>query len=286
MGGKKNAPPKKTEEEKAEEKRLKVCTNMLKAAKENELAKVQKAVESEGADINFANEVRAKHHPGFRMANTHAPAVPCLVDRSQQGQTCAHVAAAFGALDVLRYLYKNGALFDVQNSKKQTPLDAARFIGEEDSVLLIEALMDGALPASLLLPLPHPLVPAFVGSAPAPNSLNWFLCPSRVQASRVRRLASARTSISTMTYQCRPRPRRRQRQTTGVPKRRLRCRRLLLRHRLLPPAVHSAKLLHDVVQIEVLHPSPSMGLWVQPTTNISISPCWQIEAAFWADSSV
>ena len=59
MGGSKKAPAKKTDEEKAEEKRAKACANMLKAAKDNELAKVQKAIESEGADINFANEVRA-----------------------------------------------------------------------------------------------------------------------------------------------------------------------------------------------------------------------------------
>ena len=62
---------------------------------------------------------------------------------AQQGNTLAHVAAAFGALDVLRYLYKSGAVFDAPNGKKMTPLEAAQAIGEEDSVLLIQALMEG-----------------------------------------------------------------------------------------------------------------------------------------------
>ena len=68
--------------------------------------------------------------------------MPCF--RSQKGHNCAHIAAAFGALDCLRMLYAKGPeLFGQENAAKKTPLEVAQHIGEEDAVLLIEALLAG-----------------------------------------------------------------------------------------------------------------------------------------------
>ena len=76
--------PKKSDEEKAAEKVAKANASMLKAIKNDEVAKVEDAI-AKGADINFITE--------------------------KGDQSMAHVAAAFGALDVIRYLHKNGADF-------------------------------------------------------------------------------------------------------------------------------------------------------------------------------
>ena len=85
---------------------------------------------------------------------------------SQHGNSAAHVAAAFGALDVIRLLHAKGADFSLKNEvshhpcytsctrsltprrprwqKKWTPRDAAEHIGEPDAVRLIDALLEGA----------------------------------------------------------------------------------------------------------------------------------------------
>jgi ankyrin repeat protein len=87
MGGKKAATPRKTDEEKAEEKRVKACESLLKACKDDELKKIEEAV-GKGADINWQND---------------------------KGHTAAHVCAAFGALSVLRYLHRQGANLELLN---------------------------------------------------------------------------------------------------------------------------------------------------------------------------
>ena len=89
--------PKKSEEEKAAEKVAKANQSLLKACKNDERSKVEDAV-AKGADINFINE---------------------------KGHSVAHVAAAFGALDVIRYLYKSGADFTVQNAVSSPALACA-----------------------------------------------------------------------------------------------------------------------------------------------------------------
>ena len=115
MGQKKAAAPKLSEEEKAAQKKLKECEKMIKHCKDDEVKKVEEAV-SKGADVNWQNE---------------------------RGHTAAHVAAAFGALNVLRYLHSQGADLEMINEKKMTPLMAAKHIGEEDAALLIEAFLRG-----------------------------------------------------------------------------------------------------------------------------------------------
>ena len=123
MGGKSKKPatPTKSDEEKAAEKaakaRAKAATDMLKAAKEGDRAKVEKALTS-GVDINHTNE---------------------------RGQTAAHMAAAFGHRKLLRILYAKGADFSLQTNdhNKFTPLTAALFIGEQAAATLIEALIAG-----------------------------------------------------------------------------------------------------------------------------------------------
>ena len=54
----KKPPPKLSDEEKAEQAKAKANTALLKAAKDDNRAKCADAV-SKGADVNFANEVRA-----------------------------------------------------------------------------------------------------------------------------------------------------------------------------------------------------------------------------------
>ena len=163
--------PKKSDEEKAAEKVAKANASMLKAIKNDEVAKVEDA-NAKGADINFITE--------------------------KGDQSMAHVAAAFGALDVIRYLHKNGADFTRINAvrapsplvlrvplwwcgggflvgmppretcqnilelaehasclsrslalsrslvqAKKTPLESAVQIGEENAAKLIEALLAG-----------------------------------------------------------------------------------------------------------------------------------------------
>jgi hypothetical protein len=102
---------------KAAEKAAKACTDLLKACKDDNLPKAEKALR-DGADINFANE---------------------------RGQTAAHIAAAYGALKIIRLCHASGADFSLETSDKNkfTPIAAARHIGEEDSALLIEALLAG-----------------------------------------------------------------------------------------------------------------------------------------------
>ena len=115
MGGKKPTAPKQTDEEKAEQKRIKACESMFKACKDDEVKKVQENLDK-GADINWQND---------------------------KGHTAAHVCAAFGALDTLRLLHKQGANLELINEKKMTPLQAAKHIGEVDAAKLIEALLAG-----------------------------------------------------------------------------------------------------------------------------------------------
>jgi len=113
--GQKKAAPKKTDEEKAAEKLQKANESLFKACKDDELKKVEDAV-AKGADIHWQND---------------------------KGHTAVHVAAAFGALSVIRYLHKQGAALEVLNERKMTPLMAARHIGEEDAAALLEALIAG-----------------------------------------------------------------------------------------------------------------------------------------------
>jgi hypothetical protein len=123
MGGKSKAaaaPPKTDEEkaaEKAEKKKEKASADLLKAAKAGERSKVESSLEL-GANINHTNE---------------------------KGQTAAHIAAAYGETKIVRLLYQKGADFSLQTTDKNkfTPLTAARFIGEEATAKLIEALLEG-----------------------------------------------------------------------------------------------------------------------------------------------
>jgi len=116
MGGsKKPVTPRKTDEEKAAEKKLKACEALFKAAKDDEVKKCEDAI-GKGADIFWQNA---------------------------KGHTAVHVAAAFGALNVLRLLHKLGADFEVINEAKMTPIMAARHIGEDNAAKLIEALLAG-----------------------------------------------------------------------------------------------------------------------------------------------
>ena len=63
--------------------------------------------------------------------------------QNERGNTPAHVAAAFGALNVLCFLNDHGARFDILNAKEHTPLDAACHIGEAEAAALLEALLAG-----------------------------------------------------------------------------------------------------------------------------------------------
>lgn len=105
---------------------------LCKAAKDDEVKRCAEALDK-GADINWVND---------------------------KGHAAVHVAAAFGALNVLVWLHRNGADFTLQNDKKLTPVEVARKIGEDEAVELIEALnagksaaeIDALLQASVELP--------------------------------------------------------------------------------------------------------------------------------------
>lgn len=92
---------------------------------------------------------------------------------SQHGHTAFHRAAAFSALGVIRVLFNAGASLETQNKvctshlnattchaakplhpvpppqKKETPLDVARDLGDEDTIKLMEALAAGPPPLDL-----------------------------------------------------------------------------------------------------------------------------------------
>ena len=95
-----------------EKARVKFGERLLKACKDDEVKRCAEAV-SKGADVNWQNE---------------------------KGQSAAHVAAAFGALNVLVFLHEHGADFELINDKQLTPQDVAEKIGEDDAATLIEAL--------------------------------------------------------------------------------------------------------------------------------------------------
>ena len=121
MPPKSKAPAKKSDDEKAAEKaakaKEKALADFLKAAKNGDLAKVEKAVAA-GMHVDEVNE---------------------------KGQAAAHYAAAFGSRKVLRFLYSKGADFALQTTdkNKHTPLSAARAVGETEAAKFIEALLSG-----------------------------------------------------------------------------------------------------------------------------------------------
>ena len=120
MGGysKKKAPAgKKTGEVKVQKALEKAKTDLLKASKNGEAAKVEAAL-ALGVDTNHTNE---------------------------RGQTAAHLAAAFGQRKILKLLHTRGADFscETDDQHKFTPLTAARFVGEVETAKFIEALLDG-----------------------------------------------------------------------------------------------------------------------------------------------
>ena len=90
---------------------------LLKFAKNDEFKKVIDALKS-GANVNYRDDL---------------------------GQTAGHVAAAYGALDVIRVLNEHGADWTITTTDEHqfTAVAAAKFIGELDSVKLIEALVAG-----------------------------------------------------------------------------------------------------------------------------------------------
>ena len=88
-------PPAKSEEQKAAEAAEKEAKaiqkandNFFKAVKDDEVKKCEDW-KAKGADINYIND---------------------------KGHSAVHVAAAFGALNVLRYLHKQGASFETINA--------------------------------------------------------------------------------------------------------------------------------------------------------------------------
>jgi len=112
----KKPPPKLSAEEKAAAAAAKATETLFKAAKNDERSKAEDAL-TKGAQVDFVND---------------------------KGHNAAHVAAAFGALEVLRLLYsKDIELFGQQNAQKKTPLEVAQHIGETDAEALIEALLAG-----------------------------------------------------------------------------------------------------------------------------------------------
>ena len=62
--------------------------------------------------------------------------------------TPMHVAAAFGAYEVCKFLFEVGGreVLEAKNAKQKTPLDIAEEVGEEKVVRLLQALLKGEKP--------------------------------------------------------------------------------------------------------------------------------------------
>ena len=85
-----NPTPKLSDEEKAAAAFEKLNANMCKLAKNDEVAKVEEAL-SKGADKDYVND---------------------------KGHSVVHVAAAFGALGVIRLLFSKGSNFEASNKAR------------------------------------------------------------------------------------------------------------------------------------------------------------------------
>ena len=111
--------PKISDEEKEAAKQAKLIekanANLIKAAKGDKL-KLAKESLDKGASLDVVNE---------------------------KGHAVAHVAAAYGALNVIKLLFDSGADFTKQNAFERTPLQTAQHIGETKAARLIEALQNG-----------------------------------------------------------------------------------------------------------------------------------------------
>ena len=141
----KKPPPKLSAEEKAAAAQAKLNEALHKACKNDERAKAEEAL-TKGADVAYVNDVRGPPPPCALLISSDRspPAARTTVSPAQKGHNAAHIAAAFGALQVLRLLYsKDVEIFHQQNAKKMTALEVAVHIGEEDARLLIEALLEG-----------------------------------------------------------------------------------------------------------------------------------------------
>lgn len=138
----KKPPPKLSAEEKAAAAAAKATETLFKAAKNDERSKAEDAL-TKGAQVDFVNDVRGSWVGLYSSLLPQLTVCPTSVC-SQKGHNAAHVAAAFGALEVLRLLYsKDIELFGQQNAQKKTPLEVAQHIGETDAEALIEALLAG-----------------------------------------------------------------------------------------------------------------------------------------------
>uniref|UniRef100_A0A6T7YVH9 Uncharacterized protein n=1 Tax=Prymnesium polylepis TaxID=72548 RepID=A0A6T7YVH9_9EUKA len=119
MGGKAKGPKPltaKEQEKKDAETRMKAIDNMWKACKNDKSGDAEKAIKN-GFPLDYADE--------------------------EWGHTAMHRAAAFGALGVLRVLFKAGAPINVQNKAKETPLDTAKVLNNEPAGKLLEAFVEG-----------------------------------------------------------------------------------------------------------------------------------------------
>lgn len=117
MGGKKTQPKAAADPEaKAAEALAKANSTLLKACKNDERKSAENAVKK-GADVVGALD--------------------------EAGNTAMHVAAMYGALGVMAFLFTSGAKLDVQNKKKRTPIQTAEKVGEENAVKLLEAFSQG-----------------------------------------------------------------------------------------------------------------------------------------------
>jgi len=100
---------------------------LFKAAKDDEIKHCEEAL-AKGADINRLND---------------------------KGHAAVHIAAAFGALNVLVWLHAHGADFTLENAKNLTPLGVAEHIGEAEAAQLIKDLLAGRPASEICLFVSH-----------------------------------------------------------------------------------------------------------------------------------
>ena len=133
----------KAEEAKAAAAAEKKAIDALWKAAKNDAGKAaEAAIEKLPSCVGYADEQVSLEQGNAAIAGVLT--VPdCTLCCCQYGHTALHRAAAFGALSVMRVLYKHGASLEVKNRARETPLDTAKSLGNNDATKLLEAFAQG-----------------------------------------------------------------------------------------------------------------------------------------------
>jgi len=94
-----------------------VQATLVRACKNNELKQAKSAIDK-GANVALPDDSDVENMP-------------------------MHIAACFGATHVICLLHEHGAELEPKNAKKRTPLQIAERVGEQGSISVLTALIEG-----------------------------------------------------------------------------------------------------------------------------------------------